>query len=98
MLLACNGLKTRTMDAHGHCNSELLGLGRQIGQINSGDLGYFRPNYFGTVSPLSIFSIIQLSFLQKTKPWIESNFVYVCNITNTEQNFMISIAMFNCGQ
>jgi hypothetical protein len=33
--------------------------------------GIFRPNYqhhFGTVSPLSIFSIIQPLFLQKTKP------------------------------
>ena len=49
---------------------ELLGMGRQIEQIN---FGVFSAElhiriHFGTVSPLSIFSISQPLFLQKTKP------------------------------
>jgi hypothetical protein len=51
-------------------NPELLGLGRHI----LGHLGYFWPNYqhpswymLRTVSPLSMFSLIQHLFLQKTK-------------------------------
>ena len=45
-------------------NPKLLGLDRQFGQINLG--GIFGP-FGGTVSPLSIFSINQALFLQKTK-------------------------------
>ena len=41
---------------------------RQIVQINSGAFGQIISNHFGTVSPLSMFSIIQPLFLQKTKP------------------------------
>ena len=57
-------------EAFFHCNPILLGLGRQIWQINTGAFGVFSaklstPN---TVSPLSIFSLIQPLFLQKTKP------------------------------
>ena len=46
----------------------LLGLSRQIGQTNSGAFGVFlAPNIanFGTMSTLSMFSIIQPLFLQK---------------------------------
>ena len=46
-----------------HQNLKLLGLGRQFGQINFGAFGHF-----GTVSPLSMFSINLFLFLQKTKP------------------------------
>jgi hypothetical protein len=49
-----------------------LGLTRQIKQINSGEFGKFLAKtistHFGTVSPLSMFSIIQLLLLQKTMP------------------------------
>ena len=53
-----------------------FGLGQKIGQINSGAFGAFLANYqhhFGTVSPLSMFSIIQPLFLQnKTqKNWVQ---------------------------
>ena len=39
-------------------------------KLGRGHLGYFRLNYqyFGIVSPLSMFSTIQSLFLQKTKP------------------------------
>ena len=51
---------------------ELLGLGKQIGQINFGAFGVISAEIsvstnFGTVSPLSKFSIIQPLYLQKTK-------------------------------
>ena len=48
-------------------------LGRQI----LGHLGYFRLNYFGTVSPLSIFSIIQPLYLQNTKPLISTSQIFI---------------------
>ena len=52
-------------------NPKLLNLGRQIGQISFGAFGEFSAEllstHFGTVSPLSIFSIIQSLFLKKTK-------------------------------
>ena len=59
----------RPMKPFFHQNPELLCLGRQIGQVNSRALGYFRPNCqrtrFSKVSPLFMFSIIQPLFLQK---------------------------------
>ena len=49
-----------------------MGLGKQTGQINSGAFsdifGHTISTHFGTVSPLSMYSIIQPLFLQKTKP------------------------------
>ena len=51
-----------------HVNPELLGLGRQIGQISSGAFEVTISTHFGTVSPLSMFTVIQSLFLQKTKP------------------------------
>ena len=45
---------------------ERLGLGRQIGQINSGAFGVFLAELSAPV--LVQFSIIQPLFLQKTKP------------------------------
>ena len=42
-------------------------LAENFGGI-SGIFGQIISTYFGTVSPLSMFSIIQPSFLQKTKP------------------------------
>jgi hypothetical protein len=55
-----------------HENTKLLGLGRQFGQMQFGPFGAFsRSIYqhpFGNVSPLSIFSINQPLFLQKTNP------------------------------
>ena len=56
--------RTRTMDTQKEPflkNHKVLGLGRQIGQINL-------LRYFGSVSPLSMFFNIQPLFLQKTKP------------------------------
>ena len=51
---------------------EIPNLGRQFWQINFGAFEVlfiqFISTLFGTVSPLSIFSINQLLFLQKTKP------------------------------
>ena len=49
---------------------EIPNFGRQFGQINFGAFGVFSANFthFGTVRPLSIFSINQSLFLQKTKP------------------------------
>ena len=48
--------------------AKLLGLGRQYGQINFGAIwgifGQFISAHFGTVSPLSMFSINQPIFLQ----------------------------------
>ena len=52
-------------------NPELLGFGRQVGQINSGAFGVILSKtistHFGTLSPLSMIFIIPPSFLQKTK-------------------------------
>ena len=63
----------RTKDAQWslfYWNPELLGLGRQIKQINSGTFGVhifgqIISTHFGTVS---MFSIIRPLFLKKTKP------------------------------
>ena len=44
-----------------HCNAKLFGLGRRIGQQTIS-------THFETVSPLSMFSIIQPLIAQKTKP------------------------------
>ena len=53
-------------------NLKLLGLAGQIVQIDFGAFGVFLNRFisihFGTVSPLSMFSINQPLFLQKTKP------------------------------
>ena len=70
-------LTPRTTDAQWslfHWNPELLGLGRQIGQINSGAfgvlIGWIISTHFGTVSPLSMFNIPLFNhyFYNKTKP------------------------------
>ena len=55
-------------EAFFHRNPKLLGLGRQFGQINFGVFGVFLA-HFGTVTPLSMFSINQLHiiFIKKTK-------------------------------
>ena len=60
-------------EAFYHWNLKLLGLSRQKGQINSGVhiwgiLSQTINTRFGTGSPLSMFSIIQPLFLEKTKP------------------------------
>ena len=58
-------------EAFFHQNHKLLNLVRQFGLINLEYLGYFRPiisTHFGSVSPLSMFSINQPLFQQKTKP------------------------------
>ena len=60
-------------EAFFHWNSELLGFGRQIGQIDVGAFGVFSTElcistHFGTVIHLSMFYSIQPLFLQKTKP------------------------------
>jgi hypothetical protein len=51
---------------------KIQNLGRQIGQINSGAFGVFSAklsaSIFVKVRPMSIFSIMQPVFLQKTKP------------------------------
>ena len=51
-----------------HWNTELLGLGRQIGQINSEAFGVFSniSTHFGSMKPLSMFSKTIIS--TKTKP------------------------------
>ena len=54
-------------EAFFHQNPEILGLGRQFGQTPFGTYAVFS-NHFGTVSPLSMFSINQQIFIQKTKP------------------------------
>ena len=69
-------MRPRTKDpqcneAFFHCNLELLGLGRQIGQINSGEFGVFWRNYqlpFWYSDFLVHVFVIQPLFLQKTKP------------------------------
>ena len=60
-------------EAFFHRNPKLLGLGRQFGQTIWADkfwgiFGQFISTHFGKVSPLSMFSINQPLFLQKTKP------------------------------
>ena len=61
-----HGLHTLN-EAFLHRNPELLGLGKKIRKINSGAFGggYLLPNY---QQSLVHFFIIQLLFLQKTKP------------------------------
>ena len=71
---------TRTMDARPMKPffieiQNFLGLGRQIGLINSGAFGVFLAELSASilvqctaVSPLPMFSIISPLFLQKTKP------------------------------
>ena len=64
----------RPNEAFFHRNPKLLGLGRQFGQINFGAFGVFSANYqhpfwYSYLSPLSMLSIIQPLFLQKTKPF-----------------------------
>jgi hypothetical protein len=54
-------------EAFFHQNPKLFGLGRQIGQINF-FFGQLIHTHFGTVSPLSMFSINHPLFLQKTRP------------------------------
>ena len=66
-----HGLRTAN-EAFFHWNPEILGLGRQIEQINYRAFGVFSaelsaPILVHTVSPFSMFSIIQPLFLQKTK-------------------------------
>ena len=67
-------MRARTTDAQGslfHRNPKLLGLGRQFGQTIFGAFGVFSANLLAPIlvlSPLSMFSIIPLLFLQKTKP------------------------------
>jgi hypothetical protein len=58
-------------EAFFHWNPELLELGREIGQINSGAFGVFSAKLSATIlvqgvpCPMSMFSIIQPLFLQK---------------------------------
>ena len=63
-----HGLRTPN-EAFFHWNPKLLALGRQIRQINSGAFGGIFVKtiraHFGTVSLLSMFSIMQSLFLQK---------------------------------
>ena len=62
---------TRTTDALFHQNPKLLGLGRQFGQTNFKAFAVILANlsiistHFGTVSPLSIFSLINRYFFLK---------------------------------
>ena len=66
----CHGLRTPN-EAFFHWNPDLLGLGRQIGQINSGAFGVLLAELSApilVVSSLSMFSIIQPLFLHKTEP------------------------------
>ena len=63
-------LVPRTTDAQWSLFSlkpQTFGLCRQFGQINFGAFGVFLA-HIGTMSPLSMFSINQPLFLQKTKP------------------------------
>ena len=67
ILDACwmHGLRT-PKEAFFHRNPKLLGVGRQFGQINFGAFGVFICTHFGILSPLSMFSINQPLFLQKS--------------------------------
>jgi hypothetical protein len=66
-----HGLQTPN-EAFFHWNPKLLGLSRQIGQINFGVFSVFSAELLApildTVSPFLMFSIIKPLFLQKTKP------------------------------
>ena len=55
-------------EAFFHWNSKVLGLGRQIGQINFGAFGVFSAKLSAPILVLSMFSMIQPLFLQKSKP------------------------------
>ena len=58
--------------------SQTFGLGQTIGQINFGAFfGQFIRTHFDAVSPLSMFSINQPLFLQKTKPFIDIPNIYL---------------------
>ena len=58
-------------------NLKLLGLGRQNGRTFLRHLGYFRPNYFGTVCPLSMGKCIWFIFLQKTLVFRSKTYNYL---------------------
>ena len=66
---------------------EILNYQLFLTLILFGHLGYFRPNQgtqcnlFDAVSPLSMFSIIQPLFLQKTKPFISTSQIIHCMAT-----------------
>ena len=64
-----------------HWNQELLGLGRRIGQINSGAFGVFSAKQSAPILvqwvPLSMFSIIQPLFLQKISLYIHIPNIYL---------------------
>ena len=67
-----HGLRTPN-EAFFHPKAKLLGLGRQFGQISFGAFGVLSadlsaPILVNTLSLLSMFSINQPLFLQKTKP------------------------------
>ena len=55
-------------EAYFHWNPERLGMGRQIGQINSGAFGVFSAELSAPILVQLHESIIQQLFLQKTKP------------------------------
>ena len=73
-----HGLRTPN-EAFFHWNLELLGLGSQIGQINSWAFGVFSAELSAPilVSPLSMFSIIQLLFLKKIRLYIHNPNIYL---------------------
>ena len=58
-------------------NPKLFGLVRQFGQINFGAYSQFISAHFGTVSPLSMFSISQPLFLQKLSLYIQIPNIYL---------------------
>ena len=68
-----HGLQTPN-EAFFHQNPKRLSLGKQLGQINFGAFGVFSANLLAPTSvlwdvgPLSMSSIDQPLFLQKTKP------------------------------
>ena len=67
-----HGLRTPN-EAFFHWNPELLGLGRQIGQINSGAFGvFFRPNYQHPVQwvPCPCFPLFNHYFYKKLSLYI----------------------------
>ena len=74
------GLRTPN-EAFLHRNPKLLGLGRQFEQIYVGAFGaifsQFISTHFGTVSPLSMFSINQPLILQKLSLYIQIPNIYL---------------------
>jgi hypothetical protein len=70
LLALMRGLRTPN-EASFHQNPQFLRLGRQFGQINFGAFGVIPANLSAPIlvllSPLSMFSINQPLFLQKTK-------------------------------